>query len=874
MPQMSIQQWKSRPIFISSTFRDMQSERDHLRNFVFPRLEEELHKRRHHLEWIDLRQGVEFGAAQTEEQRELAVLKVCLDEIKRSRPFLIVLLGDRYGWVPQSDRMEAAAREAGFQTGLLGKSVTALEIEFGIFKGSTEQPHRCFFYLREPLPYDKVPNDLRAAYSEKFATDDQAPARDKALTDLKAALVNNAEIRPRMRSYKADWDQNKNRVSGLEAWGDDVFRDLWNELEIETRQFGAALVAPSWEENERAALGEFVAQRSRDFIGREETIETLLNIAHSPIAEGAVWGACVSGPPGSGKTALFAELHKNLGGDSNIVLLSNASGATIRGSSIDSMLRRWIAELVAFLGVNNPLTKNVTVEDVDFAFASLLENASLNKRVVLLIDALNQFEPTPRAKYLTWLPKIPPANARLIATTLPCIEAERLAVLPGVSTMELPPVTAVSAQKIAQSIFKRWHVPWSEDVWRILTKKTLSNRTAAVGNPLWTILAVEQLALLDADDFARAEQNFATERDPQKRLSKLRCELAELLPPDLPGLYASILKHAEKIHGVTPVRAFVCAIALSRHGWRESDLQGLLLPLSQILDGSHTLPKGCLYESLSRPGKMLLEDSGSYTSHSAPLAEVAVIRRTFRSNLILRNEFQWDFFHAEARASVLRYLNLNTDLEASVHRAFAKLLFEQRRDDPVRCDELMFHLLEAGEDASVQICYGRNYQTFIVMTADTTPERELASSTATLVDEIIGNGMKRLSELSNSDVGLQIISADRRLPAELEDRIEHLSKELRRDVAQGWCRRCIHTLLPALASVAPISARRSLVNQLLSRLADSAKDFPGDSELKTTLANVQFMAADFAETQGDWGEANRLNDAALRAIESISDTEK
>src|SRR5207247_1394507 len=96
MAETNIQQWKSRPIFISSTFRDMHAERDHLRHHVFPRLEEELLKRRHHLEWIDLRQGVQSGEAATEEQRELIVLKVCLDEIKRSRPFLIVLLGDRY----------------------------------------------------------------------------------------------------------------------------------------------------------------------------------------------------------------------------------------------------------------------------------------------------------------------------------------------------------------------------------------------------------------------------------------------------------------------------------------------------------------------------------------------------------------------------------------------------------------------------------------------------------------------------------------------------------------------------------------------------------------------------------------------------------
>jgi len=51
--------WKSRPVFISSAFRDMNAERDYLRDWVFHKLEERLKERFHHLEPIDLRWGVE-----------------------------------------------------------------------------------------------------------------------------------------------------------------------------------------------------------------------------------------------------------------------------------------------------------------------------------------------------------------------------------------------------------------------------------------------------------------------------------------------------------------------------------------------------------------------------------------------------------------------------------------------------------------------------------------------------------------------------------------------------------------------------------------------------------------------------------------------
>ena len=54
--------------------------------------------------------GVETVELDTVEARELLVLKVCLEEIQRSRPFLLVILGDRYGWVPPPERMEDRER--------------------------------------------------------------------------------------------------------------------------------------------------------------------------------------------------------------------------------------------------------------------------------------------------------------------------------------------------------------------------------------------------------------------------------------------------------------------------------------------------------------------------------------------------------------------------------------------------------------------------------------------------------------------------------------------------------------------------------------------------------------------------------------------
>jgi len=175
--------WYAQPLFISSTFTDMMAERDHLRDVVFLKLAERLLERRHHLEPVDLRWGIETVSTQQAE-KELLVLKVCLDEIERCKPFFIAILGDRYGWIPPEKRMQATIDEKGFITDVQGKSVTALEIEFGVL-GSKEQQQRSFFYFRQPLPYDRMPPEIAVLYSDKYNPEPWALAAVKRLTLLK-----------------------------------------------------------------------------------------------------------------------------------------------------------------------------------------------------------------------------------------------------------------------------------------------------------------------------------------------------------------------------------------------------------------------------------------------------------------------------------------------------------------------------------------------------------------------------------------------------------------------------------------------------------------------------------------------------------------
>jgi hypothetical protein len=581
--------WRSRPVFVSSTFADMQAERDWLRDHVIPELQERLRARRHHLEPIDLRWGVETVTLGEQHAKELLVLKVCLDEITRSRPFLIALVGDRYGWVPPPDRMQAAVDEQGFRTDVAGKSVTALEIEFGVLD-SADQKRRSWFYFREPLPYDQMPPETAALYSDAHNSAPGADAAAARLRHLKDRVDREPSLAGRVHHYQAQWDPRTQRVTGLEAWGRQVLEHLWQDLDEETRDF-AQQPLPRWQDQERWAVEQFVENRGRGFIGRAQITQDLLDLATQtgtgPICrngpEGAAhkldlspfsWAACVTGESGSGKSALFAHLYRQLEGRDDVLLLAHAAGISPRSTQVDAMLRRWIGELAGSLGVADPLPDTANAEEIERTFAGLLGRVSARRRVVVLIDALNQFEPTPRGRHVTWLPALWPAGARLIATTIPGSQSQALQQRRGVQATRLPPLDLGEARAIAVAVCGRYRRTLNPDVLQQLLQKRRGDGQPAAGIPLWLELALEELNLLDADDFERAQRQYTGSGD--QRLRQMMVDVAGELPAEIEALYGYLLQRAEQVAGWNWATAFACLVGVSRHGLRESDLRQLL----------------------------------------------------------------------------------------------------------------------------------------------------------------------------------------------------------------------------------------------------------------------------------------------------------
>jgi malate synthase len=133
-------------VFISSTFRDMHAERDHLVTVVFPELRERVEQLGLEFFDVDLRWGVPAKDLNGETANSW---EYCRQWIDRVEPFFVCLLGQRYGWVPEPRHFRNDADRQRQQRE--PRSITDLEVRHAVL--DTRRKRRSYFYLRAtPVP--------------------------------------------------------------------------------------------------------------------------------------------------------------------------------------------------------------------------------------------------------------------------------------------------------------------------------------------------------------------------------------------------------------------------------------------------------------------------------------------------------------------------------------------------------------------------------------------------------------------------------------------------------------------------------------------------------------------------------------------------
>lgn len=218
-------------VFLSSTFKDMEEERTYLANYTFPRIVDYCMRRQIVFSPIDLRWGI------TNEEN---VLQVCFEEIERSAPFFIGLVGARYGWIPSKEEYQNTFNEDFTNIPWLKeaiaeeKSITEVEFLFGALK--REENSNAVFYIKENVVREPRQEELKLAIEGQSRFVTRSYSSVKALGDLVYAdmikhieevfPVNQSEIAYKTKSHEFMLSQRlncyvhfKSKVRGeLEKW--------------------------------------------------------------------------------------------------------------------------------------------------------------------------------------------------------------------------------------------------------------------------------------------------------------------------------------------------------------------------------------------------------------------------------------------------------------------------------------------------------------------------------------------------------------------------------------------------------------------------------------------------------------------------------
>ncbi len=513
-------------VFISSTFRDMQVERDILIKKIFPQLRKLCEERAVTWTEVDLRWGIT-----TEEAAEGKVLPLCLAEIHRCRPYFIGLLGERYGWVPDSIPADLLESQAWLKEHLQ-HSVTELEILHGVF--SEEQMHgHAYFYFRDPKYLESVPDGRRQDFIPE-----SAEAAGKLVKLKKKILIARDEKICELREGYANPER-------LGEWILEDFTALIGRLYPKDK-------IPDPLDQEAARHEAYAQSRRLAFVGRSNLLRQMDDHVGTAGAKPLV----LTGESGCGKSALLAEWAARWRMENpDDLIIQHYTGSTPESADWQGLVRRILGELKRAFAITDELP--MQPDALRTALQDWLVKAAGVRRVVIVLDALNQLSgEDASARQLGWLPFAQPPNVRLIVSSLP---GESLDALHRRGWKELA-VPLFSQDDIAPAARAYLDIFSKKLPKEILAK---IENTAAAANALYLRAVLDEL------------RQFGIHEELETNAS------GYLSAPDVQTLFDRILTRWHEDFGQDRehpdlVRRSLCLIACSRFGLSEAELLDLL----------------------------------------------------------------------------------------------------------------------------------------------------------------------------------------------------------------------------------------------------------------------------------------------------------
>jgi WD40 repeat protein len=685
-------------VFISSTFRDMHAERDHLVTVVFPEFRDRLSRLGLEFYDVDLRWGVPETDVDGERSNSWVY---CKKWIERTEPFFIGILGQRYGWIPIGEEIKDENDRKAYD----GLSITEMEMRYAVLDGLLKR--RSYFYIRS----EQVPVDAQSAVFNYFVDTNTPSHLDELIEKIRSSK------RP-VFDYPCHWTGTG--FANLEVFGRQVLENLWSGVLRDERYIpkyvwrqvlghdpdhdpvytdeACCVPAPIWEKiiqavkpppmdvlnSQAEGIAAFVEAQQRWFQGRKEELKSLLAYIEGDKAEDSGRMVVIRGPAGIGKSALIAWLARELASSSHLVI-THFVGATQHSMDLRFMLARLVGELER----NNirPKTKEEdtypdgyrfyydaihslnrsqeNIENLSKQLAALIEEYQGPRRTVLIIDGVDQLL---SGQDLKWLPfELGPA-VRVVMTC-----TDRAGAAPDSSTAKV--LDALANQR------------------RI---------------PLWI-----DLKPLEPDDVRQVITSYLM--DYCKELNPMEVEAICALQSAHNPLYLRVLldelrtlgeRDLRKLAGLSPnetpldVHELVPAV-IARLPEQHPDIASLFDWVLERLEvfGKEAMQLWCTYLALGRAGMSSRELYDLLGRHLGPEAVGTALRieRGMRRYL-QNNSGQLTFFHDQLRTAVERRYKApdNTIYHQEIASYFETLCLAQNQAAVHAFNELPYHLAASG----------------------------------------------------------------------------------------------------------------------------------------------------------------------------------
>lgn len=521
-------------IFLSSTFRDFQWERNGLFNQVFPGVRQIARQRGVELTVIDLRWGL------TDEQAQLGcAVQECLGEVENCLPYFIGLLGERYGWVPDadawSDDPEAPLISQQIQDWIVsGRSVTDMEIEHGVISRLGDGTLLAHFYLRHSSLSERLGQESGAPelYHDPDHADQQQALRKKVVD-----LNDQSGVCVQVYTEK-------------EEFLDKVRQDLLGLLDAE---FPLDQSRRSLAEIERRQHQVFAADRLAYFVGDSSFLETartaLINQRR----------LLVVGEGGSGKSTTLAWLAGDFKARfPGAVVIEHYTGAA-PGSTVILLMSRLVSEVHE--GLNQPL-QLPTVESqlAQLLFDGLRVLSERKIPTLIVLDALDQIEGFSTS--MLWLQRELPTGIHIVVSSRTG-DVARLLRQTAWLTIKVPFLTARQIEAIIVGDAQR-RGGFLARLRKSLTGKQLKRIVEHVpaANPLYLLVLLSELSVFGGlNDRRRTQDEFIDD----VLADHLACA-------DVTGIYQMLIQRLEDSFSWEVVRPALGLIAASRTGINENDL--------------------------------------------------------------------------------------------------------------------------------------------------------------------------------------------------------------------------------------------------------------------------------------------------------------